>query len=88
MKFIIENKLVVVLGEEDFLITKPTSTLYIETTKEVLKSTFQTFEITNISDIYEGAQIPTLHLPKASVMMAKIMLKERFKPRDGLGKYV
>ena len=31
--------------------------------------------------------MPIPHLPMAPVMMAKVMLKDGFKPGDGLGKY-
>ena len=55
MKFIIENILVVVSGEEDLLVTKPTSTPYIEVAEEALESVFQTFEIANTSYIHERA---------------------------------
>ena len=85
VKFIIENKLVVVSGEEDLLVTKPTSTPYIEVAEEALESAFQTFEIANTSYIREGTQIPTPYLPMAPMMMAKVMLKDGFQPGDGLG---
>ena len=77
----------VVSGEEDLLITKPTSTPYVETTEEALESAFQTFEIVNTSYIREGAQMPIPHLPMAPMIMVKVMLKDRFKLGDGLGKY-
>ena len=87
MKFIIENKLVEVSGEEDLLVTKPMFTLYVEMTKEALKSIFQTFEIANTSYIREGAQILTPRLPMAPVIMAKVMLRDGFKLRDELRKH-
>ena len=87
MKFIIENKLVVVSREKDLLVTKLTLTSSIKVIEEALKNAFQTFEIPNTSYIRERAQIPTPHLPIVLVMMAKVMLKNGFKPRVGLGKY-
>ena len=42
-------------GEEDLLVTKPTSTPYVEAAEEALESSFQTFEIANTSYVYEGA---------------------------------
>ena len=74
-----------VVSREDFLITKLTSTPYIEAIEEALESAFQTFKIANTSYIHEGAQIPTPHLPMAPMMMAKVMLKDGFQPGDGLG---
>ena len=87
VKIVIESKLVFVLGEEDLLITKSIFTPYIEAVKETLESKFQSFEIANTSYIHEGAQMLIPHLPMAQVMMAKIMLKDGFKPGDGLGKF-
>ena len=87
LKFIIENKLMVVLRKEDLLVLKSTSTPYVEVAEEALKSTFQTFEIANISYIHEGAQLPILHLPMAPVMMTKVMLGDGLKPGDRLRKY-
>ena len=84
MKFIIENRLVVVSRERNLFITKPISTPYIEVVKEALKNAF---EIANTSYIRERPQIPTPYLPMTPMMMAKVILKDGFKLGDGLGKY-
>ena len=73
MKFKIENKLVVILGEKDFLITKSTFTPHTKVMKKDLKSALKTFKISNASYIHEGVQIPISYLPMAPMMMAKVM---------------
>ena len=45
LKFIVESKLICVMGEKDFLITKPVSTQYVEATEEALECFFHSFEI-------------------------------------------
>lgn len=41
MKFIINNKLVIVSGEEDFIISQLSSFFYIEVDKDALETYFQ-----------------------------------------------
>ena len=79
--------MVVVSREEDLLVTKLTSALYIKVVKEALENVFHAFKIANTSYICERAQIWKPHLSMTPVMMDKVMPKDRSKPRDGLGKY-
>jgi len=45
LKFVIDNKLIIVSGEEDLVVCGPTSTPYIEATEEALETLFQALEI-------------------------------------------
>jgi len=45
LKFIVNEKLVIVSGEEDLLVSGPLPTPYIEATEEALETSFQALEI-------------------------------------------
>ena len=47
LKFIINNKLVIVTAEDDMLVTKPSATPYIDVAEEALETSFQALEIVN-----------------------------------------
>nr|KYP34949.1 hypothetical protein KK1_044041 [Cajanus cajan] len=49
LKFIVEDKLVIVLGEEDMLVNYHTPTRYIEAAEEALETSFQSLEIISIA---------------------------------------
>ncbi|XP_027348295.1 uncharacterized protein LOC113859812 [Abrus precatorius] len=68
LKFIIDNKLVIVSGEDDMLVSKPSSTPYIEVAED------QALEIANATYVGEGAPIMKPQLSNASIMIAKVML--------------
>ncbi|XP_027368366.1 uncharacterized protein LOC113874337 [Abrus precatorius] len=74
LKFIIDNKLVIVSGEDDMLVSKPSSTPYIEVAEEALEIAFQALEIANATYVGEGAPIMKPQLSNASIMTAKVML--------------
>jgi len=42
---VVDDKLIIVSGEEDLVVSKPLSSLYIEATEEALETSFQTLEI-------------------------------------------
>jgi len=86
VKVIVNNKLVIIFGEEDMLVSKPTITPYIEAIEKALETAFQSFEIANTSYIKERALLPKHQLSNASMMVAKIMLEKGYHPGDGLGK--
>ena len=84
LKFVINDKLIIVSGEEDFIVSGPLSSKYIETAEEALEISFQALEI--VSNAYvEPFQINP-YLSDASLMMAKTMLKKGYKYGDGLGR--
>ncbi|XP_027368345.1 uncharacterized protein LOC113874309 [Abrus precatorius] len=76
LKFIIDNKLVIVSGEEDVLVNKPSSTPYIEAAEEALDTSFQALKITNATYVGEGALIVKPQLSNTSIMTTKVMLEE------------
>ncbi|KAA0056622.1 uncharacterized protein E6C27_scaffold288G001420 [Cucumis melo var. makuwa] len=82
LKFIVGSKLICVMGEEDFLITKPISTPYVEATKEALECSFRSFEIahaTMMEATVDEAIKP--HKSKVEVMTTRIMLQEEKKKK-------
>ena len=45
LKFVVNDKLIIVSREEDLLVSKPLSSPYIEATEEALQTSFQASEI-------------------------------------------
>ncbi|XP_019459925.1 PREDICTED: uncharacterized protein LOC109359686 [Lupinus angustifolius] len=75
IKFIINGKLLIIMGEEDMLVSRPFDTLYIEAVEEVLETSFQALEIANTTFVEEASMIgPHLGL-------------EGYHPGKGLGKH-
>jgi len=81
LKFIVND---IVSGEEDLLVSGPLPTPYIETAEEALETSFQALEI--VGTMYVEPFKISQHLSKASIMMAKTMLKEGYKYGQKLGK--
>ncbi|KAA0040172.1 uncharacterized protein E6C27_scaffold118G00070 [Cucumis melo var. makuwa] len=78
LKFIVGSKLICVMGEEDFLITKPVSTPYVEATEEALECSFRSFEIaqaTMMEAIVDEVIKP--HKSKVEVMTTRIMESDK-----------
>jgi len=84
LKFVIDDKLIIVFGEEDFIVSGPLSSRYIETAEEALETSFQALEIVNNTYV-EPFQVNP-YLSDASLMMAKTMLRKGYKYGNGLGK--
>ncbi|XP_017416451.2 uncharacterized protein LOC108327238 [Vigna angularis] len=85
LKYVMGDKLVIVVGEEDFLVSGPSSSRYIEVAEEALEKTFQSLEIVGNTYVEPFAVNP--HLSRASIMMAKVMLKDGYVHGKGLGRY-
>ena len=45
LKFMVEGRLVIVSGEEDILVSFPSSMPYVEAAEESLETAFQSFEV-------------------------------------------
>ena len=45
LKFVVEGRLVIVSGEEDILVSFPSSMPYVEAAEESLETAFQSFEV-------------------------------------------
>ncbi|XP_057976001.1 uncharacterized protein LOC131163431 [Malania oleifera] len=88
VKFVVDDKLVCVYGETDVMITKPTSTPYVEVTEEALEDSFRAFEIINVTTITEGSPIPCPQISTAVHMIASEMIRQGYHPEKGLGKYL
>jgi len=79
------DKLVIVSGEEDILVSGPSSSRYIEAAEEALETTFQSLEIVGNAYVEPFPMNP--HLSRTSLMTAEVMLKEGYEYGKGLGKY-
>jgi len=84
LKFIINDKLIIVSGEEDLLVCGPTSTPYIEAAEEVLETSFQALEIVSTAYIESFKVNP--HLSSGSLMVARTMMEKGYECGNGLGK--
>ena len=84
LKFIVGTQLVIVKGEEDILVSCPTSTPYIEAAEEALETAFQALEI--VSTAYVESPPIQYCSSKASMMVARVMVENGFMPGSGLGK--
>ena len=51
LKFVLEGHLVIVSGEEDVLVSCPSSIPYVDAAEESLETAFQSFEVVNIASI-------------------------------------
>ena len=84
LKFIIDDKLIIVSGEKDLLVCGPTPTPYIKAAEEALETAFQALEI--ISTTYIEPFRVNPHLSNASLMVAKTIMEKGYKYGSGLGK--
>ncbi|XP_014629628.1 uncharacterized protein [Glycine max] len=84
LKFVVEGHLVIVSGEEDVLVSCPSSMPYMEAAEESLETTFQSFEVVSIASVDSLPRKP--HLSDAAMMVARVMLGHGYEPGMGLGK--
>ena len=84
LNFVVHDKLIIVSGEEDLVVCGSTSTPYIEATEEALETSVQALEIVSTTYVEPFKVNPCLS--SASLMVAKTMMKERYKYGSGLGK--
>ncbi|KAA0054041.1 uncharacterized protein E6C27_scaffold318G001050 [Cucumis melo var. makuwa] len=83
LKFIVGSKLICVMGEEDFLITKPVSTPYVEATEEALECSFRSFEIVHATMMEATVdEVIKPHKFKVEVMTTRIMGDNIHKNED------
>ncbi|KAA0042504.1 uncharacterized protein E5676_scaffold334G00050 [Cucumis melo var. makuwa] len=74
LKFIVGSKLICVMGEKDFLITKSISTPYVEATKEALECSFRSFEIAHATMMEATVdEVIKPHKSKVEVMITRII---------------
>ncbi|XP_027905771.1 uncharacterized protein LOC114165323 [Vigna unguiculata] len=84
LKYVMGDKLVIVSGEEDILVSGPSSSRYIEAAEEALETAFQSLEI--VGNAYVEPYPMNPRLSCASLMTAKVMLKEGYEYGKRLGK--
>jgi len=80
---VVDDKLIIVYGEDDLVVSKPLSSPYIETAEEALETSFQALEIVRMMYVEPPRVNPCLS--NASLIMAKFMLKEGYECGQGLG---
>ncbi|XP_019460107.1 PREDICTED: uncharacterized protein LOC109359869 [Lupinus angustifolius] len=86
VKFIVDGRLITV-SREDVVVFLPFDTPYIYVTKEALETSFQGLQIANSTFVLEGAPLLKIYPSDVSLMMAKVMNREGYQPRIGLGRY-
>ena len=74
----------IVSGEEDMLVSCPSSAPYVEAVEESLETTFQSFEVVSCASVETSLVLPGL--ANAALMVARVMLRHGYEPRMGLGK--
>ncbi|RDX99615.1 hypothetical protein CR513_17310, partial [Mucuna pruriens] len=84
LKFVVDDKLLIVSGEEDILVSCPKPAGYIEVVEEALETSFQSLEIISTTYVETG---PKKDKPINAIMTTtKIMVKKGYRLRQGLGK--
>ena len=78
----VEGQLVIVPGEEDILVSCPSSTPDVEATEESLETSFQALEI--VSSAYVESPLVQPRLSGAALMVARVMLRDGYEPEMGL----
>ncbi|KAL2985443.1 hypothetical protein AAZX31_12G153300 [Glycine max] len=84
LKFVVGGLLVIVSGEEDMLVSCPSSTPYVEAAEESLETAFQSFEVVSCASVETSPLLPSLS--NAAIMVARVMLKHGYELEMGLGK--
>jgi len=79
-----ERQLIIVLGEEDILVSCPSSTPYVVAAEDSLETSFQALEV--VSNAYvESPPVQPCSFGVA-LMVAWVMLGHRYEPGMGLGR--
>ena len=76
--------LVIVSGEEDILVSCPSSMPYVEAAEESLETAFQSFEVVSITSVDSFFGQPCMS--DTAMMVARVMLGNGYEPGIGLGK--
>jgi len=84
LKFVVEGQLIIFSGEEDILVSYPSSTPYVEVAEESLEKSFQALEV--VSNAYVESPPVQSRSSDAPLMVAQVMLGHRYEPRMGLGR--
>lgn len=75
LKFLVNNKLVIVEGEEDIMVSHLTLLRYVEGGDEVQEISFQSLEIVNVEMSGSIGEVKTTEFPMASLKDAQTIIK-------------
>ncbi|RDY05275.1 hypothetical protein CR513_10914, partial [Mucuna pruriens] len=84
VKFIADQQLISVMGEKELMINNSLPSEYIEGDEEALKTSFQSLEIVGTTRV--ESEEGDSKLSKASIMVAKVLIRGGFQHEKGLGK--
>lgn len=87
VKFILGNKLITVMVEEDIPMPVATMILFINTQQLHSTSKYHSFEFISRNYILEAGDLLELKLWKTELMMGRYLMKKQYEPGTGLGKY-
>lgn len=75
LKFFVNNKLVVVEGEEDIMLSHLMYFLYIKVGGEVHETSFQSFEVVNVEMVSPVKEVKTVEFPMVSWKDGRIVIE-------------
>jgi len=84
LKFTVGGLLGIVSGEEDMLVSCPSSAPYVEAAEESLETAFQSFEVVSCASVEMSVLLPCLF--NVALMVARVMVRHGYEPGMGLGK--
>jgi len=84
LKFMVKGHLVIVSGEEDVLVSCPSSMPYVEAAEESLEMTFQSFEV--VSNAFVESLPMQPRMSGVAMMVPQVMLRHDYEPGMSLGK--
>ena len=84
LKFVVEGHLIIVSGEENVLVSCPSSTPYVEAAEESLETTFQSFKVVSVASVDSLSGLPCLS--DTTMMVARVMLGNGYEPGMVLGR--
>ncbi|KAA3472692.1 gag/pol polyprotein [Gossypium australe] len=87
VKFVMDNRLITVAGEEDIVASISTDAPYIDVNKDAVECSFHSFEFINATFVVEGNKIPTPKLSRNTKMGIKLTVGKGARAEKGLGKY-
>lgn len=75
LKFITKDKMIVIGGEEDILVSHLTSFRYIDVEGKITQTRFQSLEVVNVLTVQQISESPKLELSMASWKGAKVIIE-------------
>ncbi|KAA3484402.1 Gag-pro-like protein [Gossypium australe] len=86
VKFVMDNRLITVAGEEDIVASISTDAPYIKVSKDAVECSFRSFEFINAPFVVEGNKIPTPKLSRNTKMGIKLTVGKGARAKKGLGR--